>query len=76
LNTLGMTEKLLSMKIILFLLLFLFARSTRAQIIEPLKLQRTITLQDVKGKFDHFAIDESGKRLFCSRYGKSVCGSD
>ena len=38
-----------------------------------LKLQRTIDLPGVAGKFDHFAIDEDGNRLFAAATGnKSV----
>ena len=35
----------------------------------PLSLQRTIVLSGVTGKFDHFAIDESGNRLFAAATG-------
>lgn len=39
----------------------------------PLVLQRKIVLEGVKGKFDHFAIDDAGKRLFAAATGnKSV----
>jgi hypothetical protein len=34
-----------------------------------LKFQQTITLPGVKGKFDHFAMDEAGKRLFAAAAG-------
>jgi hypothetical protein len=34
-----------------------------------LKIQQTITLEGVKGKFDHFAMDEEGKRLFAAASG-------
>jgi hypothetical protein len=34
-----------------------------------LKIQQTITLNGVKGKFDHFAMDEEGKRLFAASTG-------
>jgi hypothetical protein len=34
-----------------------------------LKIQQTITLEGVKGKFDHFAMDEAGKRLFAASTG-------
>ena len=35
-----------------------------------LKIQQTITLEGVKGKFDHFAMDQAGKRLFAASAGK------
>jgi hypothetical protein len=39
----------------------------------PLVLERKIVLPGVKGKFDHFAIDEAGNRLFAAATGnKSV----
>ena len=37
---------------------------------QPLTLQRTITLPGVTGKFDHFALDLQGKRLFAAATGK------
>ncbi|MGA2252059.1 YncE family protein [Terracidiphilus sp.] len=37
---------------------------------QPLTLQRTITLPGVAGKFDHFALDLQGKRLFAAATGK------
>ena len=40
---------------------------------DGLKLQRTIGLPKVTGKFDHFALDEAGNRLFVAATGnKSV----
>jgi len=36
---------------------------------EPLKLDRSIALPGVKGKFDYFAIDEAGNRLFAAATG-------
>ena len=35
----------------------------------PLTLEKTITLTSVTGKFDHFALDEAGNRLFASATG-------
>ena len=35
----------------------------------PLTLRRTILLSEVTGKFDHFAIDEEGDRLFAAAEG-------
>jgi hypothetical protein len=52
---------------ILFAVLFLFAGKTSAQESAPLKLVQTYKLPpDVKGNFDHFAIDLSGNRLFAT----------
>lgn len=51
----------------------LFASSGMGQTSSPLVLERKIVLNDVKGKFDHFAIDETGDRLFTAATGnKSV----
>jgi DNA-binding beta-propeller fold protein YncE len=45
-----------------------------AQAAEPatLKLTQTIPLPGVKGRFDHFAIDTSGKRLFVAALGNNT----
>jgi DNA-binding beta-propeller fold protein YncE len=40
-----------------------------AQSMPPLALQRTIALPGVTGKFDHFAIDLAGHRLFAAATG-------
>jgi DNA-binding beta-propeller fold protein YncE len=37
---------------------------------QPLTLQQTISLPGVTGKFDHFALDLEGKRLFAAATGK------
>jgi DNA-binding beta-propeller fold protein YncE len=42
-----------------------------AQTNSPLVLDRKITLRGVKGKFDHFAIDETGNRLFAAATGNN-----
>jgi DNA-binding beta-propeller fold protein YncE len=54
----------------LFLILiaatFLFAGNVRSQT-APLKLVQTIKLpEEIKGRFDHFAVDLSGNRLFAT----------
>lgn len=55
------------------LLLSLNAPMLSAQAAPGMVLQRTITLPAVKGKFDHFALDAAGKRLFAAAAGnKSV----
>jgi DNA-binding beta-propeller fold protein YncE len=52
---------------ILFVMLFLFAGQISGQQSAPLKLVQTYKLPpDVKGNFDHFAIDPSGNRLFAT----------
>ena len=50
--------------------LVLFAIPTRGQDAPPLKLAQTLTLpSDIKGNFDHFAVDLKGNRLFASPEG-------
>jgi hypothetical protein len=48
--------------------LFLASLASAALAAEPaaLKLTETIPLPGVKGRFDHFAIDTTGKRLYLS----------
>jgi len=43
--------------------------SVQAQTAPPLTLQRTMPLPGVTGKFDHFAIDIAGNRLFAAATG-------
>jgi len=53
--------------VMLFVALGLFAGKLQAQDAAPLKLVQTIKLPaDVKGNFDHFAIDLAGNRLFAT----------
>lgn len=54
---------------IVLALLLLCAFSATAQPASPLALQRTISLQGVAGKFDHFAIDLAADRLFVAASG-------
>jgi DNA-binding beta-propeller fold protein YncE len=50
--------------------LVLFANPTRSQDAPPLKLAKTLTLpSDIKGNFDHFAVDLKGNRLFATPEG-------
>src|SRR5258708_40130069 len=52
---------------ILLLMCGLFIAKMQSQEIAPLKLVETYRLPaDVKGNFDHFAIDLAGKRLFAT----------
>src|SRR5215203_1942095 len=39
---------------------------------EPLKLIGTVPLPGVTGRFDHFAIDAAGKRLFVAALGNNT----
>jgi DNA-binding beta-propeller fold protein YncE len=59
------------MKICVLSVYLIFASflSAPAQTIAPLTLERTITLPGVTGKFDHFAMDETGGRLFAASGG-------
>ena len=51
----------------LFAIVFLFASKARSQEPAPLRLLQTYKLPaDVKGNFDHFAIDLAGNRLFAT----------
>ncbi|HEY6265027.1 MAG TPA: hypothetical protein VIW93_09505 [Candidatus Acidoferrum sp.] len=53
--------------VILFVMLGLFAGKMQGQESAPLKLVQTFKLSaDVKGNFDHFAIDLAGNRLFAT----------
>jgi DNA-binding beta-propeller fold protein YncE len=50
--------------------LVLLAIPTRGQDAPPLKLAQTLTLpSDIKGNFDHFAVDLKGNRLFATPEG-------
>jgi len=57
-----------------FALLFLASLASAALAAEPaaLKLTQTIPLPGVKGRFDHFAIDPAGKRLFVAALGNNT----
>jgi len=52
-----------------FTLISLCAASASGQTMAPLTLQQTIPLAGVTGKFDHFAIDIAGSRLFVAATG-------
>src|SRR5215831_1037575 len=43
-----------------------------AQNVAPLKLERSIALQGVEGRIDHFALDPSGERLFACALGNNT----
>src|SRR5213593_298178 len=40
--------------------------------VAPLKLAQTIPLPGIEGRFDHFAIDEKGRRLFVAALGNNT----
>ena len=60
------------MKLISLLLLCVVALGARAQEPVTLRLTKTIPLPDVKGRFDHFAIDVQGRRLFLAALGNNT----
>jgi DNA-binding beta-propeller fold protein YncE len=51
---------------------FLCTATLCAQQAAPLTLEKTIPLAGVTGKFDHFALDETGNRLFASAGGANA----
>ena len=60
------------MKTITLSLLCAVALCARAQESTTLKLTKTIPLPGVKGRFDHFAIDVKGRRLFLAALGNNT----
>src|SRR5436190_1386836 len=60
------------MKPICALLLCFVSMGLRAQAPTALKLTRTIPLPGVKGRFDHFALDAKGHRLFVAALGNNT----
>ena len=60
------------MRRLAILLLCSVALCVRAQEPATLKLTRTIPLPGVKGRFDHFAIDAKGQRLFVAALGNNT----
>jgi DNA-binding beta-propeller fold protein YncE len=60
------------MKTFAILLLCSIALSVHAGESASLKLTATISLPGVKGRFDHFAIDEKGHRLFVAALGNDT----
>ena len=55
--------------IVFFVVMLLSVVSIEARSSTPLTLRRTMVLSGVTGKFDHFAIDEAGNRLFAAAPG-------
>src|SRR5881296_1082022 len=60
------------MKPLLIWLLCSFVLGLQAQESAMLKLTKTIPLPGVKGRFDHFAIDAKGHRLFVAALGNNT----
>ena len=60
------------MKLLMGLALAVFAVCTHAADAPPLKLTKTIPLPKVKGRFDHFAMDAKGQRLFVAALGNDT----
>jgi len=60
------------MELLPVLLLYCAALSLNAAEPAALRLTRTILLPGVKGRFDHFAIDVKGKRLFVAALGNDT----
>src|SRR5512137_2226704 len=60
------------MKHLLFFVLVCLGCRLGAAETAPLKLMQTIPLPGVKGRFDHFAIDTKGKRLFVAALGNNT----
>jgi hypothetical protein len=60
------------MKYLTSLLLVSLASAALAANAPTLKLTQTIPLPGVKGRFDHFAIDTAGKRLFVAALGNNT----
>src|SRR5437762_10591170 len=57
--------------LLIFLLAWLGLPAVHAQATDMLKLTKTIPLAGVKGRFDHFAADVEGKRLFVAALGNT-----
>jgi hypothetical protein len=51
-------------RVVFLLVVFTWAATSQAQQKQPLRLVQTIPLPGVSGRFDHFAIDLNGQRLF------------
>ena len=60
------------MKTVALLLLCILSLRADAQGAAALKLTKTIALPGVNGRFDHFAIDANGHRLFVAALGNNT----
>lgn len=56
----------------LFLLFMASAVLAWGQANEPLRLEKTVELPDVKGRIDHMSVDVKGQRLFVSALGNNT----
>src|SRR5882724_5499363 len=62
-----------SMKpLVTFVISWLGVSVVSAEAADMLKLTKTISLPGVKGRFDHFAADVQGKRLFVAALGNNT----
>ena len=60
------------MKVVSALLLGALAVGGHAQESTTLKLTQTVPLPGVNGRFDHFAVDVKGRRLFVAALGNNT----
>jgi DNA-binding beta-propeller fold protein YncE len=60
------------MKVVPVLLLGVLAVEGHAQESTTLKLTQTVPLPGVNGRFDHFAVDVKGRRLFVAALGNNT----
>src|SRR5437667_7974756 len=60
------------MKVVSALLLGALAGGGHAQESTTLKLTQSVSLPGVKGRFDHFAVDVKGRRLFVAALGNNT----
>ncbi len=56
----------------LIIALLLFAPPAWGQATQPLRLEKTIELPDVRGRIDHMSVDVKGERLFVSALGNNT----
>jgi YVTN family beta-propeller protein len=56
----------------LFIVLLVFAASAWGQASQPLRLEKTVELPDVRGRIDHMSVDVKGGRLFVSALGNNT----
>src|SRR5260370_39453170 len=61
-----------SMKVAIISLVCALVLGLHAQESAALKLTKTISLPGVKGRFDHFAVDVKGHRLFVAALGNNT----
>ena len=54
------------------LLAFAALAGARAPAADPLQLVHTVPLPNTAGRFDHFAVDVAGKRLFVAALGNNT----